>query len=96
MLKAIILGLIITSACGGSKSGGGDAIGIKECDDYVAKATACASKLGDKGKGLESQTKSIADAWRKDAKDSAMKAEMAKTCSEAITGAKAAYPDCAF
>lgn len=95
MTKAWMFALLVAMGCGGSKSGGA-AIGIPECDDYVAKATACATKLGSKGDMLKKQTDSIADAWRKDAADSSLKGEMAKTCTQAIEAVKKAYSDCAF
>ncbi len=85
---------IASAGCGGKK--GSDAIGIPECDDYVAKITTCASKLGSMGDGLKKQTKMIADDWRKDAKDPAMKPEMAKACTQATEAAKKAYTDCTF
>lgn len=96
MIRAWVCALLVMAACGSKSGGGGSAIGVPECDDYVAKATACASKLGAKGDGLKRQTTSIADAWRKQAADSSMKAEMGKTCTDAIAAAKQAYADCAF
>jgi uncharacterized protein (DUF885 family) len=91
-LVSSVLIVFALAACGTQAS---DKIGVAECDAYEAKMAACASKVGGNvGDQLTKMRKMMLDAWKKDAANESMRAELAKTCSGAISDMKKQLPQC--
>lgn len=104
MTLALILGAIFVAACGDkggekgaasgeAKSGGGDSIGVAECDDYFKKMEACIGKMPAEGKKMyEDSMKQNRDAWK--AAASGPGKDTLKTACKAATDAIAQMPNC--
>jgi hypothetical protein len=72
-----------STASGGGGGGGGDAIGVKECDDYVKTWKDCYKDPTARAAaqpGLDQMTK----AWKEQAKDPASKTALAQGCKMAL------------
>ncbi len=96
-LKTMVLAvaLVASIAACKKKDGGGDSLGVPECDDYLAKMDACAKKLGDKGgEGLTKMANMMRGSWKDDVKDAEKKSAMPMVCRGAIKDMKKQMPDC--
>lgn len=73
------------SSSGASASGGGagSSIGVKECDDYIAKWQSCYKDPTMKA-AAEPAFKTMRDAWAQQAKDPNSKAALATGCKAAL------------
>jgi hypothetical protein len=71
-----------TSASGGG-AGGGGSIGIKECDDYIAKWNACYKDPTMKA-AAEPSFKQVKEQWATMAKDPNQKAALAGACKTMV------------
>lgn len=93
MASASVLGAC--SKSGGSSGGGGDKLGVPECEAYLDKMTACAGK-SDKATGeqLTKMRDMMANAWKDSVKDPEQKKEMPKMCTTAIADMKKQVPNC--
>jgi len=81
---------------GGDKGGGGgDSLGVAECDAYLDKMAACAKK-SDKttGEQLTKMRDMMANAWKDSVKDPEQKKEMPRVCTTAIADMKKQIPTC--
>ncbi len=77
---------------GGAAAAGGD-IGVKECDDYIAKYSACLSKMAPEAKtAMEGAFKQTKDAWKQAAATPEGKAGLANACKAAADAIKATCP----
>jgi hypothetical protein len=86
-IKLMGVALLLAAAAPGCKKGGGsgDKIGVAECDDWIAKMNACAAKnTGMIGDSLKKQVDMMSKAWKEDASKPEMKAELGKTCKQAV------------
>lgn len=85
-LKLLGVALLLAAAVPGcKKGGGGDSIGVAECDDWIAKMNACAAKnTGMIGDSLKKQVDMMSKAWKEDAAKPEMKDALGKTCKEAV------------
>lgn len=84
-LKLFGLALLLTAAAPACKKGGGDKIGVAECDDWIAKMNACAAKnSGMIGDSLKKQVDMMSKAWKEDASKPEMKDALGKTCKQAV------------
>lgn len=74
-----------TASAGGG--GGGDAIGVKECDDYLAKATACRASSGDKKDDPSSRAtmQQVFAGFRGMAKSPLGRMELQSVCKKALS-----------
>lgn len=100
-MRHVFSGLVVTmalalAACGGGGGGSasGDAIGVKECDDYVAAFEACLPKLPEAGRealktALETQKKG----FKETAATAEGKASLVGTCTTLMTNLKS-NPQC--
>jgi hypothetical protein len=95
MLAVGALGMACDKSSGGTTEttsaggGGGDSIGIKECDDYIAKAEACAKSDPTKA-GLKQAADTSKTAWKAAAANAAAKPGLVTACkaaSDALTQA---------
>jgi hypothetical protein len=93
MLAVGALGMACDKSSGGTtettSAGGGDSIGIKECDDYIAKAEACAKSDPTKA-GLKQAADTSKTAWKAAAANAAAKPGLVTACkaaSDALTQA---------
>jgi septal ring-binding cell division protein DamX len=69
--------------------GGGDSIGVPECDEYITKYTACLGKMPAASKGaMEKGLATMKDAWKKAAATEAGKKALAQGCKTAMETAK--------
>lgn len=92
LLVVLVLSL---AACGKKNNGGGDKLGIAECDAYLQKMETCAKKVGGKtGEQLTKMRGMMADAWRKDAGNKDVRDSMPSVCSSAIEDMKKQVPSC--
>jgi len=73
-----------------AEEGGGDSVGVPECDEYISKYTKCVSdKIPAAQKGLmEKSLATMKDAWKKAAATEAGKAGLATACKTALETAK--------
>src|SRR5690349_5874606 len=99
-LKTIVLAVLLAAAVAGCKKkggggGGGGGIGVPECDDYFARMDACAKKVKG-GEQLTKMANMMRGPWSEDAKDASKKADLAKTCKQAVEDmAKTGqFPEC--
>ena len=84
----------ILAACG-KGGGGGDKLGVPECDAYLDKMAACATKTG--GTTADQLTKMrdmMASSWKESVKDDAQKTQLPATCTSAIADMKKQIPTC--
>jgi hypothetical protein len=73
---------------------GGDSIGVKECDDYLAKFKMCVSKTPDVGKAAMQQAYDAnLQMWKQLAAEPATKGTLPSTCKQAFD-ALAQNPNC--
>lgn len=94
---ALVFVLSAAAACskGGGNGAGGDKLGVAECDAYLDKMAACATKQGGQtGEQLTKMRNMMAGAWKDSVKDAAQKAEMPKACTTAIADMKKQFPTC--
>ncbi len=100
MTKNFVLVLVLSAAsvlaaCGKKGGGDGDKLGVPECDAYLDKMAACATKQGGTtGEQLTKMRNMMAGAWKDSVKDDAQKAEMPKACTTAIADMKKQFPTC--
>ena len=65
--------------------GGGDSIGVPECDDYVSKMRACLDKMPAEAKGAsQGAFEQSISAWKQAASNEASKAGLATACKAAL------------
>jgi hypothetical protein len=77
---------------GGGAAAGGD-IGVKECDDYIAKYSACIAKMAPEAKtAMEGAFKQTKDAWKQAAATPEGKTGLANACKAASDAIKATCP----
>jgi hypothetical protein len=97
-IKAVLLGVLLVASIGAckKKDGGGDGVGVPECDDYLTRMDACAKKLGDKkgGEQLTKMANMMRDSWTKDVKDAEMKKAMPDACKGATANMAKQMPEC--
>jgi Meckel syndrome type 1 protein len=98
---AVACGLLV-GACdkkeepkpGAAATGGGASIGVKECDDYLAKMEKCIGAVPAAGKpAMEQGLKASRDSWATLAKDPTTKATLPASCKAALD-ALSANPAC--
>ena len=78
------------AASSAAATGGGASIGVKECDEYIAKMEKCISSAPAANKSAMEQALKISrDAWTSQAKDPTAKAALPAICN-----AVAANPIC--
>lgn len=83
------------AASGEAKSGGGDSIGVAECDDYLKKMEACLSKVPAEGKpAMEQAMKANKDAWKQAADQGGAAKDALKTGCKTALDALASNPAC--
>ncbi len=83
------------AASGEAKSGGGDSIGVAECDDYFKKMEACLGKMPAEGKpAMETAMKTSRDAWKQAADQGGAAKDALKTTCKAAVDALAQNPAC--
>jgi hypothetical protein len=74
--------------------GGGDSIGVTECDDYLKKMNDCMGKMPAEAKAAQEQAfKASKDAWKQAAATQAGKDALKTSCKAAVD-ALAANPMC--
>jgi hypothetical protein len=70
---------------GDGAAASGDKIGVQECDDYIAKYSACISKMPAAAKGpAEQGFKTMKDAWKQAASTPAGKDGLRTGCKQAL------------
>ncbi|HJZ80104.1 MAG TPA: hypothetical protein VKD91_07155 [Pyrinomonadaceae bacterium] len=70
----------------------GDKIGIKECDDYIAKYEACTPKVPEAGRAAyKSALDQARTQWKKLAENPATKGSLAAACKQAADAQAAAW-----
>jgi len=97
LLSAVAVGCKKDGEGGGggtaAAAGGGGEIGVKECDDYITKYSACIGKMAPEAKtameGAFTQTKA---AWKQAAGTPEGKASLATSCKAAMDAIKATCP----
>jgi len=73
---------------------GGDSVGVKECDDYLAKFKVCVSKTPDVGKpAMQQAYDANLQMWKQLAAEPATKGTLPSTCKQAFD-ALASNPNC--
>jgi hypothetical protein len=72
-----------TTTTSASGSGGGGSIGVKECDDYIAKFNSCYKDPTAKA-AAQPGLDAMKQAWTAAAKDPATKAGLAASCKAAL------------
>lgn len=73
-------------------AGGGD-IGVKECDDYIAKYSKCLDKMPAESKAaMDSAFKQSKDAWKQAAATEAGKQSLATACKAAADAIASTCP----
>jgi hypothetical protein len=72
-----------TSASSGGGGGGGGSIGVKECDDYIAKWNACYKDPTMKAAAAPAFDQ-VKQSWAGMAKDPAQKAALAGACKQMV------------
>ena len=98
--KTVVLVVLLAASLSACKkkdgAGGGDGIGVPECDDYLARMDSCAKKLGEKkgGEQLTKMANMMRDSWSKDVKDAEMKKSMPDACKGAIKDMAKQMPEC--
>lgn len=81
-----------TEAVAAPAAGGGD-IGVKECDDYIAKYTKCLDKMPAESKAaMDTAFKQSKDAWKQAAATEAGKAGLATACKAAADAIASTCP----
>ncbi len=97
VLVLAMAGVSVLGACSksGGSGGGGDKLGVPECEAYLDKMSACAGK-SDKttGEQLTKMRDMMANAWKDSVKDPEQKKEMPKMCTTAIADMKKQFPNC--
>jgi len=97
-LAVLVVGLgVVGLACnkdsaGGSAASGGDSIGVKECDDYLAKVEACFAKDPATKAAMAASTKAQRDAWKTAAATN--KDAIKVGCKAALDNFATAMPTC--
>ncbi len=76
-------GATTTSAASGGGSGGGGSIGVKECDDYIAKWQACYKDPTMKA-AAQPAFDQVKKQWETMAKDPNQKAALAGACKTMV------------
>ncbi len=73
----------------GEAAGGGDKIGVQECDDYLTKFEACLKDVPEAGRpAMEQAMKQNRDAWKDMAKEPATRAGLKTACQTALDALK--------
>ena len=95
-LFALAATLAVIGACSKGSSGtvSPEAIGVKECDDYIAKMQTCFAKDSNVKMMSEPMLAASKDAWVQAAKDPNAKAGLATTCKKMLDGFAGANPKC--
>ncbi len=93
-------GLIALGACGkdekaaDTKAGGGDSVGVAECDEYIKKYEGCLSKTPAAAKpALEQAFKAQRDSFKQSASTPEGKAALKTSCKALVDGL-ASNPNC--
>jgi hypothetical protein len=94
-LAVLVVGMgVVGLAC--SKDGGaaasGDSIGVKECDDYLAKVDACFAKDPATKAAMAAGTKAQRDAWKTTAATN--KDSLKIACKTMLDNFATAMPNC--
>lgn len=104
MTLALLLGAMFAVGCGDKKegggdkkdekSGGGDSVGVAECDEYLKAAEGCTSKMPEAGRQAWSDgLKTSREAWKQAASTPAGKDSL-KTACKAAADAMKSNPAC--
>lgn len=76
-----------TGAAAADSKGGGDKIGVTECDDYITKYEACLGKMPAASKpAMEQAFKQMRDSWKQAASTPAGKDGLKTGCKAALDG----------
>ncbi|MBN2194664.1 MAG: hypothetical protein JW751_17740 [Polyangiaceae bacterium] len=79
---------------GEQAKGGGDKIGVQECDDYLTKLEACLKNMPEAGRpAMEQAMQQNRDTWKEMAKEPTTKAGLSTACKTALD-ALAQNPAC--
>ena len=72
---------------GDAKAGGGDSVGVQECDDYIKKMDACFAKDATTKAAMEPSFKQMRDSWKQAAQAGGAAKDALKTgCKAALDG----------
>ena len=101
-ITALLMAGALLLGCGKKEDAGGDtttasgeAIGVKECDDYFTKVQACIGKMSAEAKpAMESAMKTNREAWREAAKKAASQDSLKGGCKAALDAFTTANPAC--
>lgn len=98
LLATFVVFLSLTSAVRAEDVS--SSVGIKECDDYLAKVTACVSKnVPEAQRATFNQSVDASKkSWQELAKNEATKASLTEACKQALTIAKETFKayNCSF
>src|SRR6185369_16615455 len=73
------------SGSSAATAGGGDSVGVAECDDYLKKMESCFAKMPAEAKTAQEQAlKASRDAWKSAAASQAGKDALKTTCKAAM------------
>jgi hypothetical protein len=76
----------------GTASSTGDKIGVPECDDFIAKYEACASKVPEMARAqYQSALKQWRESWKRLAENPSTKGSLAAACKQAAEQQAAAW-----
>jgi hypothetical protein len=96
-LAVLVVGMgVVGLACNKDSAGGaaasGDSIGVKECDDYLAKVDACFAKDPATKAAMAPGAKAQRDAWK--AAAATNKDSLKVGCKSALDNFAMAMPNC--
>jgi len=87
-----VVGLACNKDSGGAGATGGGSIGVKECDDYLAKVEACFAKDPTTKAAMEPGFKAQRDAWKSAAATN--KDALKVGCKAALDSIATSMPNC--
>ena len=82
---------VVVMVLGCGKCGGGEKIGVSECDEYFAKYEKCIQEnvQGEARAGMEEGMKQMRKALQQASENDAAKGELAEGCKQALESARA-------
>jgi hypothetical protein len=81
IVVSLALTILVTVACAKKEEGASGTIGVAECDEYIAKYSACIAKMPAAAKGTAEQGfKAQVDAWKATAATPQGKATLKTGC----------------